>query len=338
MHALLTVEAVSRRIAEGRALVLAGDEAVLERLPRGTWIGGTTPYFMSERGGVHARDLVFATEAPARAESVAIVTYDAARLARIYADIPEQGYGVVVMPLFSRAELAFAVGAPGYEGFASRPLVGWVAGSDASDVGRAVPKVFDGRTGAALEQEAVAMHVALPAALSVEIGIVNVFRQGQGDALSFPEAGFSAGEVIVNGERRSFARYVAESRLDPRLPLVGDYGGARLNVGIREVDRAAGVVRFWAPVFPGIGYRSAAPVQDYVGDFLAQAPPGVLAAGTDGLGFCCNCYSNYLHGELEGRRTGPFVGPFVFGEIAYQLCNETLVYLTVGERSQEAAP
>jgi hypothetical protein len=330
MHALLTVDEASRRIAEGRALVLAGDEAVLARLPRGTWIGGTTPYFMSERGGVHARDLVFATEAPARAERVTIHTYDAAHLARIYGDIPEPGYGVVLMPLFSRAELAFAVGAPGYDRFASRPLVGWVAGVDASDQGRATPKVFDGRTGLALEQEAVAMHVALPASASVEIGIVNVFTPGQGDELAFTEAGFSASEIVVNGERRSFARYVADTGFDACRPLVGDYGGAQLNVGIREVDLSAGQVRFWAPVFPGIRYRQADPVQDYVGEFLAKAPPGVLAAGTAGLGFCCNCYSNYLHGELEGKRTGPFVGPIVFGEIAYQLCNETLVYMTVG--------
>ena len=169
MHALLTPEEVARRISSGRALIVAGDEAGLARLPRGEWIGGTTPYFMSEKGGIHSRDLLFVTEVPASAERVAIVTYDAASLAGIYRDIPEPGYGVVVMPLFSKAEMAFAVGAPAYDAFASRPLVGWVAGGDASRLGS--PKVFDGRTGEAREQEAVAMHVTLPATASVEIGI-----------------------------------------------------------------------------------------------------------------------------------------------------------------------
>jgi hypothetical protein len=329
MHALLTVEEAGRWISEGRALILAGDEAALARLPRGTWIGGTTPYFMTERGGLHARDRVFATEAPAGAGQVRLVVHDAASLSRLYTEIPEHGYGVVLMPLFSRAELAFAVGAPGYEGFASRPLVGWIAGTDVAEMGARTPKVFDGRTGRALEQEAVAMHVPLPPSATVEIGIVNVHAAAGGDVLTFPEAAFSVSDVLVNGQRRSFAGYLEEAGLDVRRPLVGEYCGARINVGIREVDRAARLVRLWAPVFPGISYRRAEPVRDYVGDFLAGAPPQVLAAGTAGLGFCCNCYSNYTHGGLEGKRTGPFVGPIVFGEIAYQLCNETLVYLTI---------
>ena len=335
MHELLSVEEVARRIAAGKALVLAGDEEALAQLPRGTWIGGTTPYFMTERGGLHSRDLVFATEAGA-ADQVRIVVHDGASLSQLYTEIPDHGYGVVLMPLFSEAELAFAVGAPSFDGFASRPLVGWVAGTDLTDPRHPEPKVFDGTTGRALTQEAVAMHVTLPASAGVEIGIVNIFTPSDGDVLSFPEAGFSAREVVVGGKRRSFVDYLAETGLDVRRPLVGEYCGAGLNVGIREVDAAGGVVQLWAPVFPGISYRHAAPVGDYVSAFLARAPRQVLAAGSAGLAFCCNCYSNYSHGELEGKRTGPFVGPIVFGEIAYQLCNETLVYLSRSELPPQA--
>lgn len=331
-HALLTVEEAARRIGQGRALVLAGHEAALARLPRGTWIGGTTPYFMTDQGGLRSRDRVFATEAPACAVGVTLATYDAAGLSRLYREIPEHGYGVVLMPLFSRVQLAFAVGAPGYDGFGERPLVGWVAGTEVGAADAGVPLVFDGRSGAALDQAAVAMHVALPPTASAEIGIVNVFSPAGAPVLGFTEAGFSASEVLVGGRRRPIVPWLAEAGLDVRRPLVGEYGGARLNVGIREVDAGAGVVRFWSPVFPGVAYRHAAPVPDYVAAFLAQAPAPVLAAGAEGLGFCCNCYSNFAHGQLEGRRTGPFVGPVAFGEIAYQLCNETLVYLSVTQR------
>jgi hypothetical protein len=38
---------------------------------------------------------------------------------------------------------------------------------------------------------------------------------------------------------------------------------------------------------------------------------------------------NYLYSNLEGMRTGDMVGPITFGEIAYQLLNQTLVYLTI---------
>jgi hypothetical protein len=40
---------------------------------------------------------------------------------------------------------------------------------------------------------------------------------------------------------------------------------------------------------------------------------------------------NYLYGKLEGRKTGDLTGPITFGEIAFQLLNQTLVYLEVTE-------
>ena len=47
------------------------------------------------------------------------------------------------------------------------------------------------------------------------------------------------------------------------------------------------------------------------------------------LFFSCNCVLNYLYAGLEGKKTGEFNGPATFGEIAYQLLNQTLVYLTI---------
>jgi hypothetical protein len=327
-HALMTVEEAAAAIGSGRALLLAGHESLLSRLPPGDWIGGTTTYFMAPRGGVHTREQLFVTEVPRFAERVVIQTYGGATLARVYADIPCSGYGVMIVPLFSQIQLDFALGAPASPGFASRPLVGWVSGADEADAGKVSPKVFDGRSGRALENEAVVMHVSLPSSKAVEVGTVNIFAQGGGDALVFPESGWAPREVIVNGTRRGFASYLEGSGLDLRRPLVGSYGGAKLNVGIRALDRARGAVSLWAPVFSGITYRHAASVDDIAGR-LSRAPSG-LADGRSALAFSCNCYSNYVHGLLEGKHTGPFVGPIGFGEIAYQVCNETLVFLTVG--------
>lgn len=36
-----------------------------------------------------------------------------------------------------------------------------------------------------------------------------------------------------------------------------------------------------------------------------------------------------MYGELEGKKLEAFAGPVTFGEIAYQLVNQTLVYVTV---------
>ncbi len=45
--------------------------------------------------------------------------------------------------------------------------------------------------------------------------------------------------------------------------------------------------------------------------------------------FSCNCILNFVYSNLEGLKTGQMVGPITFGEVAYQLVNQTLVYLTI---------
>jgi hypothetical protein len=38
---------------------------------------------------------------------------------------------------------------------------------------------------------------------------------------------------------------------------------------------------------------------------------------------------NFLYGELEGKKTGTITGPMTFGEIAYQLLNQTMIFLEI---------
>jgi len=86
-----------------------------------------------------------------------------------------------------------------------------------------------------------------------------------------------------------------------------------------------GRVEFFAPVVSGIEYRLAMPVMDYVSEFEAR----LKELSPDSVLFSCNCILNYLHSNLAGRRTGALVGPVTFGEIAFQLLNQTLVYIEV---------
>ena len=53
------------------------------------------------------------------------------------------------------------------------------------------------------------------------------------------------------------------------------------------------------------------------------------AAGAGNPIFSCNCILNYLYGNLEGKTTPPYAGPVSFGEVAYQLLNQTLVYCEI---------
>lgn len=321
---LLDLETVIGLIKNDERLLLAGDEALLRQLPRGAWIGGTIPYFMVRAGGIASRDRLFCTRLPDMASVASIRLYDVGNLADVCVDAPANGFSVMIAPAFSQIHSLFARNAPGFEDMYLKPLLGWIAGMHLDDLGKAVPKVANGMTGEISEDHAVVLHAALPPEYFARIEIINPFTQGQGDALHFPDKGFSATTVLVNGQPQDFAAYITKKGIDTRLPLVADYSGAMVNVSIKGVDTAAGQVDFYAPVFEDLEYRFATPVTDYVGAFQAGLP-----AGDPAIAFSCNCILNWLYAELDGKSTGPMCGPVTFGEIAYQLLNQTLVYMTI---------
>jgi hypothetical protein len=108
------------------------------------------------------------------------------------------------------------------------------------------------------------------------------------------------------------------------VPLVADYCGAMINTSLQGIDPASRTVSFFAPVFEGVEYRLARPIAGYPAGFLRAMPRG----GAGAL-FSCNCVLNYLQSKLEKRQIGDLVGPITFGEIAYQLLNQTLVYVVL---------
>jgi Family of unknown function (DUF6976) len=172
----------------------------------------------------------------------------------------------------------------------------------------------------------VVMHVTIPASKAVDIGIVNIFEQGGGDILTFGADGFTCTEVMVNGVKENFADYITRNRLDTKLPLVADYYGALINISFQNVEPGKDV-SFYAPVFTGVRYKHAKAIQDYAALFDTQLHQNNLNG--ENVTFSCNCILNYLYSGLEGKKTDPFVGPITFGEIAYQLLNQTLVYLQI---------
>jgi hypothetical protein len=322
---LQSVDEVSAAILRGEPLLLAGDERVLRQLPRGDWIGGTTPYFQAEAGCLVDREHVFVDAVPPGLRFSAIRQYREQELGRLYLDLPEDGVGIVITPAGTPVTLAFARAAPRLEGFARRPLIGWASGVHLDELGRAAPLAFDGTSAEALPDRLVVMQLALAPGASVQVDLVNIFMQGDGPPIVFPESGFSARDAEIGGRRQNLAHYVTAHGLDTQLPLVADSAGASINVAFQTVDPARGEVAFYGPVFADLTYRHARPVGDYVDAFLARAPRGL----GDKVAFSCSCILNYLYSQLEGRRAGDVTGPITFGEIAYQLLNQTMVYLVV---------
>ncbi len=324
-HEICTVAEAADLIAQGKTLLLSGDERLLRQLPAGNWIGGTIPYFMTESGGVCSRENLFVTEVPAYVLDIDIQVYDEETVSRVYQDAPDNGFSVIIIPANCKTHYSFALNAPNYEHFAWRPLIGWISGFHLDDLGTVTAKVFDGRTTESLEEGAVVMHVALPKNKVADIGIVNIFEQGDGDVITFYSDGFSATEARVNGQKRNFGEYVFEKKLDKRLPLVADYYGVMINTSFLEGDELQEKVEFYAPVFSGLQYKHARPAEGSLAKFKTQMP--VDMGGK--LIFSCNCILNYLYLGLDGKKTAGPTGPTTFGEIAYQLLNQTMVYLRI---------
>jgi hypothetical protein len=204
-----------------------------------------------------------------------------------------------------------------------KPLLGWISGVHLDDLGRKLPKVVDGRTLSAHTSAGVAIHCALPANQVARMGIVNLFSPGEGEVLTFPDGGFQVDRCLVDGVERVFSDYLLERKVDTRLPLVADCSGAMVNVSFQGIESSLGRVNLYAPVFPGVEYRLAKPVGDYMEEFRKMLPKNVSAA------FSCNCILNFLYSGLEGKITDGMTGPVTFGEIACQLLNQTMVYVSI---------
>lgn len=321
---MLTLEETGALIRTGRFLALAADESILRQLPTGNWIGGTIPYFIGDQGGFESRDLVHVTELADANTAAKIMDYTTSNISHIATDAPENGFSVLIIPAFSSIHREYAAHAQDYEDLFMKPIVGWISGFHLNDLGKISPKVINGLTGSVSDSQASVIHVPLQSNQMAMVRILNLFRQGDGDILTFPKDGFTVTDCLVNGRPANFARYAQDHALDQSRPLVADYHGAQINISFQSVDAEKGQVAFYAPVFAGVEYRQADPVGDYVEDFKA------LVSGTHvNVRFSCNCILNYLHGKLEGRNTGDFTGPMTFGEIGYQVLNQTLVYLEI---------
>jgi hypothetical protein len=320
-----SISEVSDMIKQGRTLLLAADENLLSRLPAGKWIGGTSVNFIAADGGATERDRIFVTDITADAETAEIRKYDLRTISGIGADYPSNGFTALIVPGLSEIHASFAKDVQSYRGIFNSPLMGWISGVHLSEIGKRSPKCFAGNS-VALADEAVAMHVTLPEGRAARVDIINLFKQGDGDSIVFDTEGFSSsGECHIQDKPSNLASYIAERKIDTKLPLVANYNGAMINVSIQSVESDAGKVDFYAPVFKGIEYKFAQPVADYA-DTFAQTLGGEKVGH---VAFSCNCILNYAYAELEGKKTGSFVGPVTFGEIAYMLLNQTLVYLSI---------
>jgi hypothetical protein len=318
-------EEVIKMIQQGKKLLLAGDEELLKKLPAGDWIGGSIPYFMTESGGMVSKDLILVNEIPHFVKEIKCMSYDIATIKNVYKDGFNNGFSVIIIPYMSETHLSFAINASDYKEFTTKPLIGWISGILLDDLSKETAKTFIGSGKSVSDKNAVVMHISLPDDKYAEINTINIFSQGNGDIIEFPESGFHVKDAYINGKLQNFTDYVINKKLDIRLPLVADYSGMMINISFQNINKETKIVDFYAPVFKGFPYKQAAPINNYIKQFSEL----ITDNSNSETVFSCNCILNYLYSELEGKKTGSFTGPITFGEIAYQLINQTMVNIEI---------
>ena len=318
---LYTIEEVSAMILEGKKLLLAGDTKLLSRLPKGDWIGGSTPYFiLYPEQMVQSHDKLFVNCLPNFVETIEIREYDSLNIKDICSDSPQNGFTALIIPVSSPVFPEFTMNAPNYKDFARYPLCGWIAGQSLEVIySEKKSHVASGARPTVYSDRAVAMHISLPADKYAEIHMFNPFEQGDGDVITFDYSEQIAKDAFINGTKRNLAEYLREMKIDvSKLPLVANYSGAMINISCFTVNDE---VLLSAPVFEHVEYRVAK-----INDLLPEPD-----LNSDNITFSVTCVINYLQPEFCKKYMKKMNGPVVFGEIVYQLVNQTTVYVTIGD-------
>lgn len=322
---LYTKEEVVKFIEANRYMVLTADENLLAALPKGNWIGGTIPYFMDNEGGVFTNEKIFVDDFTTLGLDFRIVEFDESDIREVANTSFENGFTILLLPGESAILEKYAMYSDNYENIFRNPVTGYVTGCDVKEMNTAVPKVFNGSSKKNYSGKAIALHVKLPDKKIARVEIVNIFKPIENsDIITFPETGFRQTECYINGIKRFLTDYLEEKKYDTQFPLIANQAGAIINKSFRAVNKETKEVTFFAPLQAYEKYMLAQKVTDYGKQFeqeLHKIPQ---------TEFVCNCILNHLYGKFEGKRIN-LNWKTTFGEIAYQLLNQTLVYLTIDE-------
>jgi hypothetical protein len=319
---LFSFDETAKMISSGKLLHIAGTESLLKKLPKGNWIGGSTEYFMVKEGGKITGEEIFVTEMSCT--DFSIKTYSLSNIEHVATDAFSNGFSIIIIPFNTELHKEYARSASGYKEIFMRNIVGWISGLNVNKSDQ-TPITVDGTSLSVFTDKAVVLHLRIPDDKIATVNIVNIFEQDKSTPLiTFKEEGFIINKCFIDGKETSFADYLLDNKIETqKFPLVGDYSGNGINAGINCIKD--GQVHLYAPVFSDIEYRMAKSLDDYEKEFNNKID-GIKETNAR---FSCNCLTNFMQGKLEGKKIHAFEGPVTFGEIAYELVNQTLVYVTV---------
>lgn len=322
---LYSLGEVINLIEEKKSLIITADEGMLAQLPKGNWIGGTLPYFMTDNGFIKTKDQLYVNDLTNYGINFKYSKYDTSTISSIATDGFDNGFTFVIMPAGSDVHGVYSLNALQFENIFKNPVFGYASGFDFEDANHTGPKAFFGPDSEMLSAGAVAIHVELPENQVARVEILNPYAiDEQSDEIMFPEDSFIQTTCTVNGEEANIYDYLTSIGYElPCAPLISNTAGALINRAVMFMNPENKSVGFHSPVFKGDTYRLAEKVTDYKALFAEK-----LTINKKEAAYSCLCYGFKLAANITNE-TLNINGPFVFNEIAYQALNETAVYLMI---------
>jgi len=323
---LYTKQEVIKFISEGKKMVLSASEKMLDQLPKGNWIGGTSPYFMDADVGKFTEEKIFVDDFTHIATDFKIEKFDKDNIKNIAINSFQNGFTVLIIPGDSDTLFEFGINSFTYDKIFNNPVVGFIAGFDLDKIGELTPKVYNGQLNEKISNDGVAIHIKLPDNKVARAEILNLDTINRtSPKIKFPTTSFTQSECTINGEKANIADYLSQIEYKEGLPIIADYNGALINRDIKVIDKEKKEVAFFSPVFHDEIYYLANVIENYHELFGEK-----LKTENLNIQYSVICVSYYLLGNLENKKIQA-EGVFAFGEIAFQLLNQTLVFLEIDE-------
>lgn len=319
-----TLQETIKFIEEGKILSIAADEQLLNQLPAGNWISGTIPYFMDIDGGKFNKELLFVDDLTDFVNEYKIVSYNPQTIQNVANDAYDNGFSILIIPAGSQTLTEYSIKVPYFKKIYEKPIIGFVAGIDLNKIGIDTAKTVFGPS-KTISDNAVAIHVKLPDKKIANIEIINLNTINQNSVvIEVPQDSFTQGDCLIDGKPANLYDFVVQNNYT--RPFVADYDGAVINRDIMTKDEKTRTITLYSPMFKGIKYRLANPIDDYYLKFTQM----LEKVETSNVAYSTICVSYYGLAKLENRKL-KMTGPFTFGEIGYHLLNQTLVFLKIIE-------
>jgi len=323
---LFSLEEVIQKIEANKFLIVLGNDQLLKQLPKGNWIGVSAYYFMTKEKGLGTNEKLYVQDLSGYSQSVTIKSYNKDQIQDILRDRIAGGFTYLLMPPLTEVAQNYATEVLSDISLYNIPIVGFIGGAKFEDVQNGEKSYcYNGATGDVLDKDAIAIHVQLKEDFSPRVEIINIFEPNlDGPRFSFEENSFVVTDCTINKKKENLYDYMIENNIGRTYPLVSNHNGALLNCCIFQIDEETKTVYMASPTRKGKTYYLAKPFEDYVEAFQAK----LNTVDKSNIVISFNCYYNYLFGKLEGKKL-EIGGPITYGEIAYQLLNQTMVYLCI---------